>query len=77
MDIDGAKALKERLERRGAAEPRAASVDVPADAPPVYHWLGVGSTPDRAVAAAPDKAAGGNRRSWLGRARLGFRPAER
>jgi hypothetical protein len=43
MDIAGAKALKKRLERNGAHEvPHAAAdVDVAADAPPVYHWVGV------------------------------------
>ena len=44
MDINGAKALKKRLEENGADEPSPASadVDVPEDAPPVYHWFGVG-----------------------------------
>ena len=42
MDINGAKALKERLGRNGArkASPAAEPADVPADAPPVYHWTG-------------------------------------
>ena len=59
MDVNGAKALKERLGPKGADDAPPASVDVPADASPVYHWLGVGNaaadvpsgvvTPGRAV----------------------------
>ena len=42
MDINGAKALKKRLERNGAeAPPASADVDIAEDAPPVYHWVGV------------------------------------
>lgn len=41
MDINGAKALKERLGLHGAGEATRPSAAVPADAPPVYHWLGV------------------------------------
>jgi hypothetical protein len=42
MDINGAKALKKRLGLDGADEapPEAEPTDVPADAPPVYHWTG-------------------------------------
>ena len=42
MDINGAKALKKRLSLNGAdkAAPAAEPGDVPADAPPVYHWTG-------------------------------------
>ena len=42
MDIKGAKALKERLGRNGEREasPAADPSEVPADAPPVYHWTG-------------------------------------
>ena len=44
MDIAGAKALKDRLGAKGAeGSPSAADVDVPEDAPPVYHWFGVGT----------------------------------
>ena len=44
MDIAGAKALKDRLGAKGAeSSPSAADVDVPEDAPPVYHWFGVGT----------------------------------
>jgi len=40
MDIAGAKALKKRLGPYGADNTPPASVDVPEDAPPVYHWTG-------------------------------------
>ena len=42
MDINGAKALKKRLGMKGAdtAPPAAEPADIPADAPPVYHWTG-------------------------------------
>ena len=49
MDVNGAKALKERLGLKGANEASSASVDVPEDAAPVYRWLGVG----KAAADAP------------------------
>lgn len=66
MDVNGAKALKERLGPKGANEPPSASVDVPEDAAPVYRWLGVGKAavdvPSGVVAdAAPA------RRSWFRR----------
>jgi len=41
MDIAGAKALKKRLGSKGADDAPPTSVDVPEDAPPVYHWTGV------------------------------------
>ena len=43
MDVNGAKALKRRLGSNGADEalPVVDSADIPADAPPVYHWTGV------------------------------------
>ena len=43
MDINGAKALRERLARNGADEapPASTSAEVSEHAPPVYHWLGV------------------------------------
>lgn len=53
MDIAGAKALKERLGSSAADEaPREADIaaEVPADAPPVYHWTGV----SKPAAAAPE-----------------------
>jgi hypothetical protein len=45
VDIDGAKALAERLSRTaGARQP--ASVEVPDGAPPIYHWFGIGKKND-------------------------------
>jgi hypothetical protein len=58
MDVKGAKALKERLAESGADDAPTASVDadVPVDAPPLYHWLGVGrSAPETPPAGAGDE----------------------
>ena len=55
MDINGAKALKERLGAKAAEEAPPARADVHEDAPPVYHWTGVshpGSKADRDDAPA-------------------------
>jgi hypothetical protein len=54
MDIKGAKALKKRLGLNGAdtAPPAAEPADIPADAPPVYHWTG--KTPNAAPEADDD-----------------------
>ena len=49
MDIDGAKALKDRLARTAWARARPASIEVPDDAPPVYHWFSVGRNADGTV----------------------------
>ena len=60
MDINGAKALKKRLEQSKADEapPAPADVDVPEDAPPVYHWFGVGrEAPRDAEDDVPSTAA--------------------
>ena len=57
MDIDGAKALKERLARTAWAKARPASVEVPDDAPPVYHWFGVGRNADGAAPSSGDAAS--------------------
>jgi hypothetical protein len=44
LDIAGAKALKDRLGAKGAdGPPSGGDVDVPEDAPPVFHWFGVGT----------------------------------
>ncbi len=45
MDIEGAKALKRRLGTNGTDETPSASADVPENAPPVYHWVGVSRPP--------------------------------
>jgi hypothetical protein len=60
MDVNGAKALKKRLAMNGADEapPAAEPAEVPADAPPVYHWTG--KTPPE---AAPPRGGGRNRAS--------------
>jgi hypothetical protein len=44
LDIAGAKALKKRLGEHGAneASPAPVGADVSEDAPPVFHWFGVG-----------------------------------
>jgi hypothetical protein len=55
LDINGAKALRERLNRNGAREapPAADAPDVPADAPPVYHWTG--KTPPETASPQADE----------------------
>jgi hypothetical protein len=57
MDINGAKALKKRLGVKGAdtAPPAAEPADVPADAPPVYHWTGVSKPPAESSAVDADE----------------------
>jgi hypothetical protein len=60
MDIAGARALKERLGEHGRDDAPVASVDVPEDAPPVYHYLGVGETP--LESAMPEEEASPPRR---------------
>jgi len=56
MDINGAKALKQRLGLNGADEapPVSRRGDIPADAPPVYHWTGV-AKPSAEPPAADDE----------------------
>lgn len=58
MDIAGAKALKQRLARNGAQEvpPVGTDVDIPEDAPPVYHWVGVSRSASPAPSADDDDA---------------------
>jgi hypothetical protein len=57
MDVAGAKALEKRLGLEGADEaPSAAEpADVPADAPPVYHWTGVSKPPAESSAVDADE----------------------
>jgi hypothetical protein len=58
VDIAGAKALKKRLGSKRAQEAPPIPVDVPADAPPVFHWLGVSrSTPETPQADDDDEPA--------------------
>jgi hypothetical protein len=67
VDIAGAKALKERLAEKGADEaPPASAADVPEDAPPVYHWLGVAQEPPRGVDDDDAPAASASLFSRLG-----------
>jgi hypothetical protein len=54
VDIAGAKALKERLGSKAADRAPQASVDVPEDAPPVYHWTGVPSQRSDATSDEPE-----------------------
>ena len=74
MDINGAKALKKRLSLhgRGEAVPAAEPADVPADAPPVYHWTGK-TPPETAPAKAEDDSAPPRRAALFSRLSLGFR----
>lgn len=61
MDITGAKALKRRLGPDAREEVPSAAADVPEDAPPVYHWLGVSNAPPEASSArAEDEPAAGS-----------------
>jgi hypothetical protein len=53
MDIAGAKALRKRLGSQGTDGAGSASVDVPEDAPPVFHWVGVSNAPSDASAGDP------------------------
>lgn len=74
MDIAGAKALKDRLGSNGADEaPAVVPVDVPADAPPVYHWVGVSKLPSVASPADADDSAAGDSVSLFSRLGLSFR----
>lgn len=74
MDINGAKALRDRLGSNGADEapPPALDADIPEGAPPVYHWLGV----PRAAETSPrdaDDAPSAQSTSLFRRLGLGFR----
>ena len=53
VDVNGAKALKKRLERTGAlrGQATARARNVVADAPPVYRWTGV----EKPAAEAPPR----------------------
>jgi hypothetical protein len=57
MDIDGAKALEERLARSRAARPEPASGDIPEGAPPIYRWFAFGKSADGATPASTDRSA--------------------
>ena len=72
MDVNGAKALKKRLGLNGAdtAPPAAEPADIPADAPPVYHWTGK-APPETGLEAEDDSAP--RRASLFSRLSLSFR----
>ena len=65
MDINGAKALKRRLGSSEADEalPVVAPEDIPADAPPVFHWTG--KTPPSTAATETDSSDAPPRRASL------------
>jgi hypothetical protein len=74
MDVNGAKALKERLAENGVEEapPASTGAEVSEHAPPVYHWLGVSpKEPDGPGADEDDSAA--RRASLFQRLGLSFR----
>jgi hypothetical protein len=68
MDIDGAKALEERLARSGSVKARPAAGVIPEGAPPIYRWFAFDSGVDGA-ASAPNE---GENRSTLGPDGLGL-----
>jgi hypothetical protein len=65
MDINGAKALKRRLGSSGADEalPVVEPAEIPADAPPVFHWTG--TTPTATDRAETDDSSSPTRRASL------------
>jgi hypothetical protein len=75
MDINGAKALKKRLEENGRdeASPSPSDVDVPEDAPPVYHWFGVGQDASETDRPEPDGEPASPNASLFRRLGLSFR----
>lgn len=75
MDINGAKALKQRLERHGTRSAPAAANgrNVDADAPPVYHWTGVSKPPTQDPPAPADDEPQAASASLFRRLGLSFR----
>jgi hypothetical protein len=76
MDIAGAKALKRRLGPNAADDsPPDADIaaEVPADAPPVYHWTGVSKSAAAASPPPDDDEPEANVISLFGRLGLSFR----
>ena len=73
MDINGAKALKKRLGLNGAgdAPPATEPADVPADAPPVYHWTG--KTPPETDSSEAEDESQPRSASLFARLCFGFR----
>jgi hypothetical protein len=73
MDIAGAKALKKRLGPNGPDDSPAVSADVPEDAPPVYHWVGVSKVPARNPSADGEDLSATDGVSLFSRLGLSFR----
>ncbi len=72
MDINGAKALKERLSLNGAGEAAAPeAAEVPAHAPPVYRWTG--KTPPESTSPEAEDDSAPPRASLFSRLSLGLR----
>jgi hypothetical protein len=73
MDINGAKALKERLGVKGAdtAPPATEPADIPADAPPVYHCTG--KTPSETAPPEAEDDSSPRSASLFRRLSLSFR----
>jgi hypothetical protein len=60
VDIDGAKALNERLARSRASRPQPAAGDIPEGAPPVYRWFAFRRNADGATPATNNGASAEN-----------------
>ena len=73
MDIAGAKALKQRLGPNGPDDAPRVAADVPADAPPVYHWTGVSKAPSESSRADMDDTSAPDSASLFSRLGLSFR----
>lgn len=76
MDIAGAKALKQRLGPNAAdlgLREAPGHAEVPADAPPVYHWTGVSKPATAASTSNEDDEPEANVVSLFGRLGLSFR----
>jgi hypothetical protein len=72
MDINGAKALKRRLGSNNADEALPVEpADIPADAPPVFHWTG--TPPTAGLAETDDGTALPLRASLFSRLSLSHR----
>jgi hypothetical protein len=73
MDIAGAKALKRRLGTNGTDDVSPVPADVPEDAPPVYHWVGVSNVPSEASSTDGEDTPTVDSASLFSRLGLSFR----